>query len=494
MTAGTIRFGFDHSYARLPDRFYARVTPATPPAPRLFAFNRPLADALGLDAEALEAEGAALFSGARLPDDAEPIALAYAGHQFGHFSPQLGDGRALLLGEVIGRDGARRDIQLKGSGPTPFSLRGDGLAALGPVMREYLVSEAMHAMGLPTTRALAAAVTGGPVWRETALPGAVLARVAASHIRVGTFEYFAARGDVAAVKALAAYALGRHYPEAAEAPNPALALLEGVAARQAALVARWMWIGFIHGVMNTDNMTISGETIDYGPCAFMDAYHPARVYSAIDERGRYAYANQPRIAHWNLAKLAEALLPAIDAEPERAVEAATAALDRFPAAYEAAWTAGARAKLGIAAPDPEDAALAAGLLSAMAEGDADFTLTFRRLADAAEDPAAEPHLRALFSDAGPLDAWLPRWRARLAREGGDPAGRAAAMRATSPAVIPRNHRIAEAIAAAEGEGDFAPFHALHAALARPFDETVANAPYRAAPAPHEIVARTFCGT
>jgi len=382
-TIGT-RFPFDNSYRRLPDRFHVRMPPAAVAEPRLIAFNRDLAEELGLDVPAIEPAAAAIFSGNALPAGAEPIAVAYAGHQFGSFVPQLGDGRAILLGEVIDRSGRRRDIQLKGSGRTPFSRRGDGRAALGPVLREYVVSEAMHALGIPTTRALAAVATGEPVYREEVLPGAVLTRVAASHIRVGTFQFFAARGDQDGVRTLADHVLARHYPELAEAERPYLALLAGVAERQARLVAHWMHVGFIHGVMNTDNMAVSGETIDYGPCAFMDAYDPQTVFSAIDHGGRYAFANQPNIALWNLARLAETLLPLIDPDPQAAIGQAREALGGFAERFEGFWLDGMRRKLGLATAEADDQALANGLLQAMAQGTADFTLTFRRLCDAAE--------------------------------------------------------------------------------------------------------------
>ncbi len=491
MTDESPRFGFDHSYARLPGRMFARVAPTSVAAPRLIAFNRPLAAELGLDADAILPHAAAIFSGNRPPADALPIAQVYAGHQFGHFSPRLGDGRAILLGELIDAKGLRRDVQLKGAGPTPFSRRGDGRAALGPVLREYLVSEAMHALGVPTTRALAAVTTGERVVRERLLPGAVVTRVAASHIRVGTFEFFASTGDGEALSALLAHAIARHDPDAAGAERPALAFLAGVARRQAALVARWMLLGFIHGVMNTDNMAVSGETIDFGPCAFMEAYHPATVFSAIDEGGRYAYAAQPRIAQWNLVRLAEALLPLIDADPDAAATGAAEALNRFPGDFADAWLGGLRAKLGLSAAEEDDRPLTEALLAAMAEGRADFTLAFRHLADAALGDDAP--LLALFEDPGQIAAWLARWRVRLARDPQDPQARAAAMRAVSPRLIPRNHRVEEAIAAAE-DGDFAPFERLGAALARPFDDDAALAAYALPARPEERVARTFCGT
>src|ERR1700753_2228528 len=382
----TVHFPFQNTYAALPANFFARVAPTPVAAPRLIKLNRPLARHLGLDPDLLDSpEGAEILSGKRLPDGAEPIAMAYAGHQFGHFVPQLGDGRAILLGEVIDKDGVRRDIQLKGSGPTPFSRRGDGRAALGPVLREYIVSEAMWALGIPTTRSLAAVITGESVMRETPLPGAVLTRVASSHIRVGTFQYFAARGDTDGVRRLADHVLARHYPQAAQAARPYHALLEGVIARQADLVARWLLIGFIHGVMNTDNTSISGETIDYGPCAFMDHYDPAMVFSSIDEQGAYAYANQPRIALWNLTRLAECLLPLFSDEQEKAIAEAQDILGAFPERFSAAYQAGLRRKIGLFTVRDGDEALVQDLLDAMAGGKADFTLAFRRLGDTALD-------------------------------------------------------------------------------------------------------------
>ena len=383
----TVRFRFHNSYARLPERFYARVNPTPVAVPRLVKVNVELARNLGLDPLALASpQGVEILAGNRVAEESEPLAMAYAGHQFGHFVPQLGDGRANLLGEVVGRDGVRYDIQLKGSGPTPFSRRGDGRAALGPVLREYIVSEAMAALGVPTTRALAAVLTGEQVVRETILPGAVFTRVAASHLRVGTFQYFAARGDVEGIRILADYAIARHYPEAAHASRPYRALLDGVIARQARLIAQWMLLGFIHGVMNTDNMSISGETIDYGPCAFMEAYDPRTVYSSIDHQGRYCYSNQPHAAHWNLTRLAEALLPVLEQEAggqEAALASAYEALAAFGPQFEAAHLAGLRRKLGLSTEREDDSPLAQDLLERMAANRADFTLTFRRLSDAA---------------------------------------------------------------------------------------------------------------
>ncbi|PTE20461.1 YdiU family protein [Cereibacter changlensis JA139] len=477
-------FAFDNSYARDLPGLYVDWQAAQAPAPLLLRLNHGLAAELGLDPAALEAQGAEIFSGNAVPEGAQPLAQAYAGHQFGGFSPQLGDGRALLLGEVTG-PGGRRDIQLKGSGRTPFSRGGDGKAALGPVLREYLIGEAMHALGIPTSRALAAVATGEPVLRqEGRLPGAVLTRVAASHIRVGTFQFFAARGEQDKLRQLADYAIARHYPQAAEAENPYLAFFEAVQEAQAALVARWMLVGFIHGVMNTDNVAISGETIDYGPCAFMEAYAPGTVFSSIDAQGRYAYANQPLILGWNLARLAEALLPLIDADQDKAIEKAMAVLGRVSERYRAHWLAGMRDKLGLAGEDPGDMDLAEGLLAAMEGQGADWTLTFRRLGEAGEDAGA---LRPLFADPTALDAWLPRWRARRAPDA------AARMAAVNPLYIPRNHLVEAALEAA-GRGEMLPFDTLLAVVTEPFAERPGLDAY-ALPAPSDFGPyRTFCGT
>ncbi|HSY55995.1 MAG TPA: YdiU family protein [Bradyrhizobium sp.] len=491
----TVHFPFQNTYAALPDGFFARVAPTPVAAPRLIKLNRPLALRLHLDPDRLASpEGAEILAGKRLPDGAEPIAMAYAGHQFGHFVPQLGDGRAILLGEVIDVDGVRRDIQLKGSGPTPFSRRGDGRAALGPVLREYIVSEAMAALGIPTTRSLAAVMSGESVIRETALPGAVLTRVAASHIRVGTFQYFAARGDTDGVKRLADHVIARHYPQAAGATLPYHALLEGVIARQAELVARWLLVGFIHGVMNTDNTSISGETIDYGPCAFMDHYDPAAVFSSIDEQGRYAYANQPRIALWNLTRLAECLLPLFSDDQDKAVEQAQSILAGFPAKFTAAYQAGLRQKIGLFTERDGDEALVQDLLDAMAKNHADFTLTFRRLSDAADDVGSDQDVRQLFADPDAYDQWAVRWRQRAGEEPQAPAERAGVMRTVNPAFIPRNHRIEAVIEAAVARDDFAPFEELLAVLAQPYEAQPAFAGYAEPPEPHQRVLQTFCGT
>jgi uncharacterized protein YdiU (UPF0061 family) len=479
-----MNISFDNSYARLPDRFYARLNPTPVAEPKLVRVNAALAETLGIDpAELASPEGVAVLAGNRVPAGAEPMALAYAGHQFGNFVPQLGDGRANLLGEVVGRDGKRRDIQLKGSGPTPFSRRGDGRAALGPVLREYLVSEAMAALGVPTTRTLAAVTTGETVVRETMLPGAVLTRVAASHIRVGTFQYFAAQGDQEAVRHLADYAIARHYPEAASAPNPYRAFLEGVVARQAGLVARWLLIGFIHGVMNTDNCSIAGETIDYGPCAFMDAYDPAAVFSSIDHQGRYAYGNQPRIALWNLTRLAECLLPLLDNNEEMAKDA----LLPFAQHFHAAYFDGLRRKIGLSTQQEGDDTLTQDLLKLMADDGADFTLTFRRLADAT---AGDGAVGNMFANAPAFDAWSDRWRQRLSQE----AEPARTMRAVNPMFIPRNHMVEAALNAAAEHSDYRPFEELLAVLSRPYDDDPTLVRFATPPLQEERVLQTFCGT
>ncbi|SMB83354.1 protein adenylyltransferase SelO [Deinococcus hopiensis] len=497
-------FRFDNTYARDLQGFYTPWKPASVPSPALLFFNRELALELGLDPEALDgAEGAAIFAGNQVPEGAEPLAQAYAGHQFGGFSPQLGDGRALLLGEVIDPLGRRHDVVLKGSGRTPFSRGGDGKAAVGPMLREVLIGEAIHALGIPTTRALAVAATGEPVYRQQPLPGAVLTRVAASHLRVGTFEFFAARGETERVRQLADYAIARHDPDlVGSAGGQYLALLQRVAQRQAALVAGWMNVGFIHGVMNTDNVTISGETIDYGPCAFMEAYDPDAVFSSIDEGGRYAYSNQPLVTRWNLARLAETLLPLIAGEEsegavKRAIGQATEVIGAFPGWYADALLKGQREKLGLQGGDDEaDRALAADWLTLLYQHRVDFTLGWRRLADAAGGD--ETPLRSLFPEPQVPGAWLDRWRSRAESGGGHATEwsvRAERMRRVNPAVIPRNHRVEEALAAASEREDLAPFRRLLAALRRPYDGAPDQAEYTE-PAPAEATAcyRTFCGT
>ncbi|WP_444461948.1 protein adenylyltransferase SelO [Rhodobacter capsulatus] len=473
-----MHLAFDPSYARLPERFFARQDPTPGAAPAPVVVNRALAARLGIDAGWLEsAEGTAVLAGNLVPAGAEPIAQAYAGHQFGGFVPQLGDGRAILLGELVAPDGMRFDWVLKGAGRTPWSRGGDGRAWIGPVLREYLVSETMAAFGVPTTRALGAVLTGQGVYRDGfSRPGAVIARIAASHIRVGTFEYFAARGDLEALATLCDYTLSRHYPEA-EGP---LGLLAAAVAAQARLVAQWLSFGFIHGVMNTDNCALSGETIDYGPCAFLDAYHPQKVFSSIDRQGRYAYANQPQIALWNLAQLASCLLPLIGPEAA-AVEQAQAVLDGFAPAYQAEWLYRMGRKIGLARATPEDRPLIESLLARMASEGADFTRTFRGLATG--------RAREEFADPAAFDTWAPGWQARLRRE----VVPQAVLSAANPVRIPRNHRLEEVIAAAVA-GDFAPFRQLQAALAHPFDPAPEFTAYEAAPTAEERVARTFCGT
>ena len=492
-------FPFDNTYSKLPERFYARLNPTPVQAPGLIKVNHALAHYLGLDPEFLETPwGTHILAGNQIPEGAEPIAMAYAGHQFGGWVPQLGDGRAIMLGEVAGSDGRQHDIQLKGAGQTPFSRNGDGRAWIGPVLREYVLSEAMAALGVPTTRALAAVSTGEPVMREQSLPGAVLARVASSHIRVGTFQYFAARQDIEALQLLAEYVIDRNYPEARDAPNAYLALLESVIERQADLIAGWMAVGFIHGVMNTDNMSISGETIDYGPCAFMDAYYPETVFSSIDQMGRYAYGNQPMIAHWNLSCFASAIVPLIASDDKEAVELVNEALKSFPSHYRISWETAFAAKLGLAETEKGDAALAEDLLHTMAGNKADFTLVFRRLSNLAEkkpnqDGKSDTAFTSLFENPEDAEGWLVKWRARLSDEIRGEPDRQAAMRNVNPAYIPRNHRVEEVIAAAL-EGDLEPFETLSDILSRPFDDQPEYAEYQSPPKPGEIVHETFCGT
>ncbi len=493
-----LRFNFENTYAQLPERFYCRLDPTPVAAPRLVKVNVDLAQALGLDPDALASEqGVEILSGNRVAEGSQPLAIAYAGHQFGHFVPQLGDGRANLLGEMTARDGVRYDIQLKGSGPTPFSRDGDGRAALGPVLREYIVSEAMSALGVPTTRALAAVTTGERVLRERVLPGAVLTRIAASHLRVGTFEYFAAQRDTEGIRILADYAIARHYPDAARTKNPYRALLDAVIARQAKLVAQWMLFGFIHGVMNTDNTSISGETIDYGPCAFLEAYDPATVFSSIDHRGRYAYGNQSRVSLWNLARLAEALLPVLvqeEGSEEAALASANEALADFPGVFEISRLAGMRRKLGLLTEREGDVALVQDLLGRMTTNRADFTLTFRRLCEAAADPVCDSGIRALFTDPGSYDSWSTAWRARLKQEPVSGEERAAAMRKVNPAFIPRNHLVEAALNAAVERQDFRPFEDLLEVVSRPYEDRPGSERYGMPASPEEIVTQTFCGT
>ena len=481
---------FDNSYSRLPEPFFTREKPLPVRYAGLALFNDAVAADLGLDAGFLRDVGAQIFVGNQLPPGADPLAQAYAGHQFGHFT-NLGDGRAILLGEQLTPGGDRLDVQLKGSGRTRYSRGGDGRAVLGPMLREYVISEAMHALGIPTTRSLAVATTGETVLRSTPLPGAVLTRVAASHIRVGTFQYAAALGDRDLLAALLDYTAARHDPNLAEADELALAFLEAVVERQASLVARWMLVGFVHGVMNTDNMAISGETIDYGPCAFIDVYHPDTVFSSIDHGGRYAYANQPTIAQWNLARLAESLLPLVAGEQEQAIEKLVGVLETFPERYARQHLAGARAKLGLTTTEENDAELFADLLAVMQQSEADFTATFVALARHLEADDQSPASKQL---AGPgFAAWLDRWQQRLAREPGGPSATAARMRGVNPVIIPRNLKVEEALGAAEA-GDLAPIGHLLEVITSPFEETPENEAYRDGAPPGGPAYCTFCGT
>lgn len=470
---------FDNSYARLPASFYTRQAPTPVDLPQLIAFNRALADQINITGTSTDDELALIFAGNTVPAGADPLAQAYGGHQFGNWAGQLGDGRAILLGETVGQDGIRRDIHLKGSGPTPYSRAGDGRAWLGPVLREYVISEANHALGIPTTRALAAVTTGETVWREKPLPGAVLTRVARSHIRVGTFQLLMAQRDTDGLRALFDHCVARHYPQA-ETP---LDLLTAVIEKQAALVAQWMSVGFIHGVMNTDNTLISGETIDYGPCAFLDDYHPMTVFSSIDRKGRYAYANKPDIITWNMAQLATSLIPLVP-DQDAAVESFTNAINAMPARLQREWHTRFSAKIGLTTQQPDDTALINDLLSLMAQQGADFTNTFRALAtDTARDQ---------FTDPAGFDLWAQRWHKRLETE---PTSNTpeTTMRQANPAFIPRNHRIEQMIEAAV-QGDYAPFHRLNKVLAQPFTDQPDAADLTRPPQDSERVHATFCGT
>lgn len=480
---------FDNSYSRLPERFYARLDPRPVAQPELIALNDELARNLNLDPEFLGSpEGVSALAGNSVLEGSAPIAMAYAGQQFGNWVPQLGDGRALLLGEVIDHEGKRRDIQLKGSGPTPFSRMGDGRAWLGPVLREYIVSEAMAALGIPTTRALAAVSTGEMVYREKALPGAVLTRVATSHIRVGTFQYFVARRDQDGLAELADYTIERLYPDLKSSESPVLGLLGAVIAGQAHLVAKWMNIGFIHGVMNTDNVSIAGETIDYGPCAFMDDFHPDRVFSSIDQTGRYAYSNQPRIAHWNLVQFAQAILPLLGETEEQAVERAQQAVNVFPDLYNEAWQKGFNAKLGLSQVREGDSELGNELLKLMSESQVDFTNAFRQLAGENSDG-----FKALFSPSTEIEDWLERRSSRLQSDHQTAEQRHCLMEKVNPAFIPRNHRVEQAISGALS-GDYQPFERLLRVLKNPHEDQPGEDDLKAPPAPEEVVPYTFCGT
>lgn len=481
---------FDNSYARLPDRFFSRQMPTPVSTPELIRVNESLAALLQIDMDWLNSsDGIEVLAGNRIPDGADPIATVYAGHQFGNWNPQLGDGRAILLGEVIGTDQERYDLQLKGAGQTPYSRMGDGRAPLGPVLREYVVSEAMAALGIATSRSLAAVSTGDPVYREEALPGAVLARVARSHIRIGTVQLLAAREDVEGLKLLVEHVIHRHYPDAADAEIPALAMFDGILRRQASLVASWQGVGFIHGVMNTDNMLLSGETIDYGPCAFMDYYDPAKVYSSIDHGGRYAYRNQPGIANWNLACLAQALIPLVDTDEEKAIGMIREVLERFPAYFLDENLKVLRAKLGLGNIEESDEQLARDFLDLLEQENADITLAFRRLTELADD-ATEDEIREHFDFGEAFDEWLTRWRSRIETSTESPQ---AIMLKANPFLIPRNHQIEFAIMEATA-GDFSRFHRLCDALADPFTARTENMDLALPPLPEETVRQTFCGT
>ncbi len=491
---------FSNQYTALGEGFFVRTQPSPVSGPGMVCFNHELARDLGMDADMLDSEyGAAVFAGNEIPEGADPLAMVYSGHQFGMFNPQLGDGRALLLGEVVGRDGLGYGIQLKGSGRTVFSRNGDGRAPLGPVLREYLVSEAMHRLGVPTTRALAVVTTGDSVFRERALPGGIITRVARSFVRVGTFEFYARRGDIEAVRALADHVIRRNYPDVAGMDRPYLALLEKVIGRQASLIAQWMQLGFIHGVMNTDNMSVAGETIDYGPCAFMDQFNIQQVFSSIDHQGRYAYCNQPYIALWNLTRLAECLALILDDDRERAVAQATEALEQFIPLYEEAWLQGMRVKCGLG-ETPGQAGedhkkLIGDLLDLMANGRADYTLTFFHLSSLGSREGPEDEAFAgQFETPGPVGDWLARWRDCLQGQPLDDRERQDRMHQVNPLYIPRNHLIEAAIRAAEDAGDFSEFHAFHAVLRNPYERQPGKERYQKPPAPEEVVLETFCGT
>jgi len=487
---------FDNSYARLPERFYTRQLPVPVSSPGLIRVNHALANHLGFDPNWLESEtGIELIAGNFIPEGADPIATVYAGHQFGGWNPQLGDGRAILLGEVIACDGARFDIQLKGSGRTPYSRGGDGRAPLGPVLREYIVSEAMASLGVPTTRALAAVTSGEKVMRDGRVPGAVLVRVARSHIRIGTIQFFAARQDTGALKALVDHVIQRHYPQAAEAGNPVQVMLEHVIARQASLIAQWQSLGFIHGVMNTDNMLLSGETIDYGPCAFMDEFDPTTVFSSIDHNGRYAYRNQPHIAHWNLSVLTQALLPLLDDNHDKAMALGQAAIDAFPDRYMAAYLDNMRKKLGFTQCETDDDVLVQDLLDLMQKQNTDFTLTFRCLSDLANpQKSSSGGISPVFELPETYMPWLERWQTRLFSDPQDASTRQKGMYSVNPAFIPRNHLVEEAIETASNELDFEPFNTLVDVLEKPFEFDETQARYAVPPRPEQIVRQTFCGT
>jgi uncharacterized protein YdiU (UPF0061 family) len=487
---------FDNSYARLPEQFYTRQLPDPVSAPGLIRINHALSDFLGIDSDWLASEtGLAFVAGNYIADGSDPIATVYAGHQFGGWNPQLGDGRAVLLGELIAADGQRYDIQLKGSGRTPYSRGGDGRAPLGPVLREYIVSEAMAVLGVPTSRALAAVTSGEQVFRNGALPGAVLARVAQSHIRIGTIQYFAARKDYASVKTLVDHVIQRHYPQAAQSGNPVRVMLDAVVEKQAGLIARWQSLGFIHGVMNTDNVLLSGETVDYGPCAFLDEFEPAKVFSSIDQGGRYAYRNQPHIAHWNLGVLAQALLPLLADDQEKALASGQSAIDVFPELYQSAYQQCMCKKLGLAGGTEEDASLIRDLLELMHQESSDYTLTFRRLSDLIEqtDDQSEA-VESIFELPVTFDPWLARWRERLNQDAVACRDKQAGMYAVNPVFIARNHLVEETIVAATERDDFGPFNSLVDLLSEPYTFDRKHLRYALPPRPGQQVLQTFCGT
>lgn len=487
---------FDNSYARLPKHFFSRIDPTPVQQPKLVDVNRALAKVLNIDFLDLTNEQlAAFFSGNTLAESSDPLAMAYAGHQFGNLNPHMGDGRAILLGEVIGQDGLGYDIQLKGSGITPYSRRGDGRAALGPVIREYLLSEAMNTLGVPTTRALAAVTTGEFIQREILYPGAIITRVARGLTRIGTFQYFAIRGDYEGLKTLADYTIERLYPELLGSKDPYAGLLESVIDQQAKLIAQWMQLGFIHGVMNTDNMSISGETIDYGPCAYMDNYHPETVFSSIDHQGRYAYQNQPAAGHWNLSKFAEAMIPLLAEDETRAVEKAQGIIDNFPSRYDQYWLEGMGKKIGLLQATESDRELINSLLNIMADNKADFTLTFYHLSDALADSTENDQvIQNLFENGSAFDDWAASWRERLRIDSTSDVDRQARMHAINPLYIPRNHLVEEVIRAAEDDQNFAPFKELQAVLEQPYTLQKDRDRYALPPEPREMVQRTFCGT
>ena len=486
---------FNNSFVKLGENFFSPVNPTPVKSPQIVKINYELASELGLKINKLNENTLAnLFSGNKIFSGSEPLAMAYAGHQFGHFVPQLGDGRAILLGEIIDTSNFRRDIQLKGSGITPFSRQGDGRAALGPVLREYILSEAMNALKIPTTRSLSIISTGEPVFREKAIPGAILTRVALGHIRTGTFQYFAARRDTKAISTLSDYVIGRHFPEIKDEPNSYLKFLEFVMDKYANLVAKWMNVGFIHGVMNTDNMAITCETIDYGPCAFMDNFNKTKVFSSIDQFARYSYGNQPSIAQWNLARLAETILPLIDSQSNNALELATEIIEKFTERFKNYWLGGMRLKLGLSKDNPEDETLIESLLEIMHKNEVDFTLTFRKLSIAVLKDGNDENLRIFFRNSKSFDNWLTKWRSRLSLEENNFEKISLLMKSVNPVIIPRNHRVEEVIQEAELNGDFAPFENLNNALSNPFDEIDEFKNYVTPPKPEEEVLKTFCGT